>query len=72
MGASQLIKGSFSKLERMLSKYFIIGKLLTPAPGEPGTAVRAVCGHSPCPTHEPQTADTGGGQSACGSALPAH
>lgn len=43
--APQPIKGGFNELKRMLSKYFIIGKLLTPAPGEPGTKVWAVCRH---------------------------
>lgn len=47
VGAPQPIKGGFNELKRMLSKYFIIGKLLTPAPGEPGTKVRAVCRHLP-------------------------
>lgn len=67
MGAPQPIKGGFNELKRMLSKYFIIGKLLTPAPGEPGTAVQAVYRHLPCPAPEPHIADTGGGWSALGS-----
>ena len=56
VGAPQPIKGGFNELKRMLSKYFIIGKLFTPVPGEPRTKVRAVC------RHLTQTADTRGGE----------
>lgn len=62
VGAPQPIKGGFNELKRMLSKYFIIEKLTTPAPGEPGTEVWTVCRHLTCPALEPQTADTRGGE----------
>ena len=56
VGTPQPIKGGFNELKRMLSKYFIIGKLFTPVPREPRTKVRAVC------RHLTQTADTRGGE----------
>lgn len=69
VGALHPVKGDFNELKRMLSKYFITEKLLTPGPGEPGTEVWAMYRHLHCPAHKPQTADAGGGWSALGEAL---